>query len=177
MDPLDQKLNRVFPGCVVRKDLLHQIKKGTNVPSFVLEFLLAKFCATDDPDEIQAGTYATMDRQYYRLVPEFEVALSVLVRVISRPTSRQAVLDLGVKGAGGEFGVPEIRDFPDVEIPYFLSEEHLVVRNTPDWRIGHVLQLIPSHACTTCNLYRELIVHQQQCVVDVWPIEAAGRLT
>lgn len=128
-------------------------------------------------DEIQAGTYATMDRQYHRLVPEFEVALSVLVRVISRPTSRQAVLDLGVKGAGGEFGVPEIRDFPAVEIPYFLSEEHLVVTNTPDWRIGQVLQLIPSHACTTCNLYRELIVHHQQCVVDVWPIEAAGRLT
>lgn len=69
MDTLDQKLIKTFPGCVVRKDLLHQIKKGTNVPSFVLEFLLAKFCATDDPDEIQAGIAAvieTIQKNYVR---------------------------------------------------------------------------------------------------------------
>ena len=42
-DALDEKLNTVFPGKVVRKDLLLQVKKGTNVPSFVLEFLFAKF--------------------------------------------------------------------------------------------------------------------------------------
>ena len=61
MDHLDDRLNRTFTGCVVRKDLLHQIKKGTNVPSFVLEFLLAKYCATDDPDEIQAGISAVLE--------------------------------------------------------------------------------------------------------------------
>jgi ATP-dependent Lon protease len=69
MQNLDEKLNRIFPGCVVRKDLLHQIKKGTNVPSFVLEFLLAKYCATDDPDEIQAGIAAvieTIQKNYVR---------------------------------------------------------------------------------------------------------------
>lgn len=61
MDEFDQRLIRAFPGCVVRKDLLHQIKKGTNVPSFVLEFLLAKFCATDDPEEIRAGIAAVLE--------------------------------------------------------------------------------------------------------------------
>jgi D-serine deaminase-like pyridoxal phosphate-dependent protein len=127
-------------------------------------------------DEIQAGTYATMDWQYLRLVPEFELALTVLVRVISRPGPDRAVLDVGVKGAGGEFGVPRIRDFPDVKIPFFGAEEHTVVRNPPAWPIGHTLQLIPSHACTTCNLYRELVVHEQGHVVDIWPIEASGRL-
>ena len=54
-DALDAKLNEVFPGKVVRKDLLLQVKKGTNVPSFVLEFLLARYCASDDPREIQEG--------------------------------------------------------------------------------------------------------------------------
>ena len=127
-------------------------------------------------DEIQAGTYATMDRQYQRLVPEFEVALSILVRVISRPGPNKAVLDIGVKGAGSEFGVPAIRDYPDVEIPFFMAEEHVVVQNVPDWRIGDVLQLIPSHACTTCNLHREFVVHDAGTVVDIWPIEASGRL-
>ena len=58
MDQLDLKLTQVFPGKVVRKDLLHRIKKGTNVPTFVLEFLLARFCASDDSAEIQAGLEA-----------------------------------------------------------------------------------------------------------------------
>ena len=68
-DALDDKVNDVFAGRVVRKDLLHQIKKGTNVPSFVLEYLLAKYCASDDPDEIEAGIQAvfeTIDRNYVR---------------------------------------------------------------------------------------------------------------
>ena len=128
-------------------------------------------------DEVQAGTYATMDRQYHRLAPEFDIALSILVRVISRPTSNKAVLDVGVKGVGSEFGVPALRDFPDAEIPNFGAEEHAVFQNVPDWRIGQVLHLIPSHACTTCNLYRELVVHEDGLVVDVWPIEASGKLS
>ncbi len=69
MDVLDQKLNDVYPGKVVRKDLLHQIKKGTNVPSFVLEFLLARYCASDDPDEVEAGKQAvieTIETNYVR---------------------------------------------------------------------------------------------------------------
>ena len=69
MDNLDKKLNDVYPGRVVRKDLLHRIKKGTNVPSFVLEFLLAKYCASDDPDEIEAGIQAvfeTLEKNYVR---------------------------------------------------------------------------------------------------------------
>lgn len=128
-------------------------------------------------DEVQAGTYATMDRQYQRLAGEFEIALSVQVRVISRPAARKAVLDVGVKGAGSEFGVPAIRDFPEVEISSFLSEEHAVVRNAPDWNLGQVLHLIPSHACTTCNLYREMIVHENGRVLAIWPIEASGGIS
>ena len=60
MDDLDQKLNEAYGGKVVRKDLLHRIKKGTNVPTFVLEFLLARYCASDDPDEIDAGMEAVL---------------------------------------------------------------------------------------------------------------------
>lgn len=58
MTPLSIKLNQAFPGRVVRKDLVQRVKKGTNVPTFVLEFLLARYCATDDPDEIEAGLQA-----------------------------------------------------------------------------------------------------------------------
>lgn len=68
MDALDQKLNQTFEGKVVRKDLLHRIKKGTNVPTFVL-FLLAKYCASDNPTEIDAGmeaVLATLQDNYVR---------------------------------------------------------------------------------------------------------------
>ncbi len=69
MDELDQKLTEVFPGKVVRKDLLHRIKKGTNVPTFVLEFLLARYCASEEEAEIQAGleaVLATLQDNYVR---------------------------------------------------------------------------------------------------------------
>jgi len=61
MDALDTKLDEIFAGRVVRKDLVQQVKKGTNVPTFVLEFLLAKYCASSDPDEIQAGIQAVFE--------------------------------------------------------------------------------------------------------------------
>lgn len=69
LDALDQQLTSAFDGKVVRKDLLHRIKKGTNVPTFVLEFLLARFCASDDPAEIDAGmeaVLATLQDNYVR---------------------------------------------------------------------------------------------------------------
>ena len=69
MDALDTKLNDAFDGKVVRKDLLHRIKKGTNVPTFVLEFLLARYCASNDPAEIQEGleaVLATLQENYVR---------------------------------------------------------------------------------------------------------------
>ena len=61
MNALSQKLNAIFPGRVVRKDLVQRVKKGTNAPTFVLEFLLARYCATDDPDEIEAGLAAVIE--------------------------------------------------------------------------------------------------------------------
>ncbi|MEM6483407.1 MAG: BREX system Lon protease-like protein BrxL [Pseudomonadota bacterium] len=61
MDELDSKITSVFDGKVVRKDLLHRIKKGTNVPTFVLEFLLARYCASDDEAEIQGGLEAVLE--------------------------------------------------------------------------------------------------------------------
>jgi D-serine deaminase-like pyridoxal phosphate-dependent protein len=126
-------------------------------------------------DEIQAGTYATMDWRYHQLVPEFEIALSILVRVISAQGDK-FVIDLGVKGAGAEFGVPMVKGHPEVEVPFFKAEEHCVMRGGPTRRVGETFQVFPSHACTTCNLYREMVVHDGERVTEVWPIEASGRL-
>jgi ATP-dependent Lon protease len=61
LDDIDNKLTETFEGRCVRKDLVQRIKKGTNIPTFVLEFLLARYCATDDPDEINAGLAAVTE--------------------------------------------------------------------------------------------------------------------
>ena len=55
MAELDRKLNQVFGGKVVRKDLVRKVKVGANVPVYVLEYLLGKYCATDDQMAIDAG--------------------------------------------------------------------------------------------------------------------------
>ena len=55
MPELDRKVNQVFAGRVVRKDLVRQVKVGANVPIYVLEYLLGKYCATDDPVAVEAG--------------------------------------------------------------------------------------------------------------------------
>jgi ATP-dependent Lon protease len=55
MDDLSIKLNSIFGGKVVRKDLTQKLKQGANVPIYVLEYLLGMYCATDDEDSINAG--------------------------------------------------------------------------------------------------------------------------
>ena len=60
-DALDDKVNAVFSGKVVRKDLVRKIKVGANVPVFVLEFLLGKYCASSDPVAIEMGLQVVND--------------------------------------------------------------------------------------------------------------------
>ncbi len=68
-DGLDDKVNRLFAGKVVRKDLVRKVKVGANVPVFVLEFLLGKYCASSDEVAIQMGlsvVHDTLANNYIR---------------------------------------------------------------------------------------------------------------
>src|ERR1700674_4739756 len=60
-DALDDKVNRTFAGKVVRKGLVRKVKVGANVPVFVLEFLLGKYCASSDEMAIQMGLQVVND--------------------------------------------------------------------------------------------------------------------
>lgn len=60
-DVLDDKVNRVFSGKAVRKDLVRKVKVGANVPVFVLEYLLGKYCASSDETAIQMGLQVVND--------------------------------------------------------------------------------------------------------------------
>src|SRR5574344_2715711 len=55
MNDLDKKINEVFEGCVVRKDLVKEVRGNATVPSYVLEYLLAQYCASNDEETIKDG--------------------------------------------------------------------------------------------------------------------------
>ena len=52
---LDRKINHHFAGVVVRKDLVKAVKGNAIVPTYVLEYLLGQYAASDDEATIQAG--------------------------------------------------------------------------------------------------------------------------
>ena len=54
-DELDAKAVEHFGGKIVRKDLTSMMKRGANVPTFVLEYLLGMYCATDDEEMVEEG--------------------------------------------------------------------------------------------------------------------------
>lgn len=55
MTGFEVKILDNFPGKIVRKDLTALMKKGANVPTYVLEYLLGMYCATDDEEAIEVG--------------------------------------------------------------------------------------------------------------------------
>ncbi len=55
MDQLDQLAANAFEGYLVRKDLVRKYAMQYPVPTYVVEFLLGRYCASTDPDEIAEG--------------------------------------------------------------------------------------------------------------------------
>jgi ATP-dependent Lon protease len=55
LDKIDQLAAKAFEGFIVRKDLLEQFRKTYPVPTYVIEFLLGRYCATTNEEEIQEG--------------------------------------------------------------------------------------------------------------------------
>ena len=67
MSDLDDRINEHFAGFVVRKDLVKAVKGNAIVPTYVLEYLLGQYCATDDEASIATGieTVKEILRKHY----------------------------------------------------------------------------------------------------------------
>ena len=133
-------------------------------------------------NEIQAGSYAFMDRDYadnrYGAGDvEFEHALFVRTAVMSRPTDQRAIVDAGLKASSVDSGMPRAWKRPDLRYVK-ASDEHGVIETTetPAPSIGEVLMLVPGHCDPTFNLYDELVCIRGNQVEAVWPIAARGAL-
>ena len=55
LDALDSKAAELFDGYIVRKDLVRTFSRQFPVPTYVVEFLLGRYCATTDEEEIKEG--------------------------------------------------------------------------------------------------------------------------
>lgn len=125
--------------------------------------------------DLQCGSYATMDAKYRSVGIDFEPALTVIARVISTRGSDHAVIDAGMKTLTTEFGLPQVI-WPQGWALTRLSEEHGILTRQGGERIsrGDLVEIIPSHGCTTINLHNAYTVLRHGVVEAVWPISARG---
>lgn len=87
---LDKKINQHFAGVVVRKDLVKAVKGNAIVPSYVLEYLLGQYAASDDEATIQAGIGAVRQILADHYVHRNQ---SELVKSTIRERGRHKVID------------------------------------------------------------------------------------
>lgn len=87
---LDYRINLLFGGSVVRKDLVKAVKGNAIVPSYVLEYLLGQYAASDDEATIQAGIDAVRKILADHYVHRNE---SELVKSTIREKGRHRIID------------------------------------------------------------------------------------
>jgi uncharacterized protein (TIGR02653 family) len=91
LDDLDRLASQAFDGYLVRKDLAQQFRSQYPVPTYVGEFLLGRYCATTDPDEIAAGLEMVQRSMQERTVRAGE---EELFKHRARQKGRVKIIDL-----------------------------------------------------------------------------------
>ena len=123
MDALDRKIVDCFPGKIVRKDLTAMLKRGANVPTFVLEYLLGMYCATDDEMAIAAGVEKIrriLSENYVR--PEESEKIKSMIRERGEYT----VIDK-ISAHLDEYNDYYVANFANLEIePFVIQSEYAV---------------------------------------------------
>jgi D-serine deaminase-like pyridoxal phosphate-dependent protein len=132
--------------------------------------------------EVQAGSYIFMDTTYRKYGIDFEFALTVLTRVISRPRPEKIIVDAGLKAISADHGLPVVRDRPDLELTGLNAEHgHISVKRAPAGRLSSLesaekLELLPSHVDTTACLHDNYVVTRRGEVETTLNIPCRGKL-
>lgn len=121
MDELDKKIVDTFRGKIVRKDLTAMMKRGANVPTFVLEYLLGMYCATDNEEDIKAGIERIRKILAENYVRPDE---SEKIKSLIREKGRYTVIDK-VSATLDEYEDHYVARFTNLEIePFILPDEY-----------------------------------------------------
>jgi D-serine deaminase-like pyridoxal phosphate-dependent protein len=169
------------PAARLRDDF---VRRGWPVPRIVCGGTgsFPVYAAMTDPViELAPGTCVFHDSGYGTAFPDmdFEPAVVMLTRVISRPAPDRLTCDLGNKAVASDPPKGQrvvFPDLPDAE-QVLHNEEHLVLQ-TPlaeRYKPGDVLLGIPKHICPTSALYKQAVVIEAGRVVDMWDVAARDR--
>ena len=125
LDALDSKAAELFEGYVVRKDLVRTFSRQFPVPTYVVEFLLGRYCATTDEDEIKEGVDIVQRQLSSRTVKAGE---EELFKAKAREAGSVKIIDiisarLDAKTDSYVASLPSLR-LNDVRISSELVSEH-----------------------------------------------------
>ncbi len=131
--------------------------------------------------EVRPGVYVFGDLKQVELgtLARDECALSVLATVVSRPAPGRIILDCGTKALSSDHYATltygELKAYPGVRIAR-ASEEHGIIEEADlPLGIGDKVEVLPNHACATCNMHDDLVVVEGGQVVDSWAILGRGK--
>ncbi|HCN66746.1 MAG TPA: BREX system Lon protease-like protein BrxL, partial [Candidatus Accumulibacter sp.] len=91
LDVLDRKAADAFDGYIVRKDLVRQFARQFPVPTYVVEFMLGRYCATTDEQEIQDGLAIVQRQLSERTV---RAGNEELVKSVAREKGQVRIIDI-----------------------------------------------------------------------------------
>ena len=125
LDELDELSSTVFDGYLVKKDLAQQFRGQYPVPTYVGEFLLGRYCATTDPEEITIGLEMVQKSMSERTVRAGE---EELFKHRAREQGRVKIIDLlrarlDSKSDAYQAELPSLQ-LNDIHISSSLVEEH-----------------------------------------------------
>jgi len=135
--------------------------------------------------ELQAGSYCVMDIDYRRIGAkgskingQFELALTVLTTVVSRPSAELAIVDGGFKAFSTDRPFPpEAVEWPGVEYSWAGDEHGRLTISDQDRapRLADRIEFFPPHCDPTINLYDQIYAMRGDKVEAVWEVSGRGR--
>lgn len=166
-DDLDRKIIEHFPGKIVRKDLTSLMKRGAGIPTYVLEYLLGMYCATDDEAAIADGMARIrkiLAENYVR--PEESEKIKSRIRELGQYT----VIDK-VNARLDEYRDLYVAQFTNLSIEPFVMPDEYVRQHTKIltggiWCIMRIQYLRPE----------DIAEDQLADIFDDDPAEQRGRL-
>ena len=123
--------------------------------------------------ENQAGSYMLMDTWYSPFAPDFKVALSVLVTVISKSAGERLVVDGGCKVISGERGLPSVKGIAGLKLKA-LHAEHAPIEiqeAAVNVEVGDKIEIAVHYHDGTINLHRQMYGMRNSEVERIFTIE------
>ncbi|WP_373652511.1 D-TA family PLP-dependent enzyme [Schlesneria sp. DSM 10557] len=140
------------------------------------------YAKLNDPAiELAPGTCVFHDSGYGTAFPDmdFEPAVLMLTRVISRPGINRLTCDLGNKAVASDPPKGQRAYFPDLPdaVQAIHNEEHMVLESplADQYQPGAELYAVPKHVCPTSALHKQAYVIEGGKVVDQWDVTSRDR--